>query len=97
MSGDEEGGEAALASGGPERQRRVSLPGPAVAQRDDVLATSDYSQRASSSTSILLRLGMAAKSKVSKLLTAGNLASRMRRSTTRRSRSRSSSSTRRSR
>ena len=40
---------------------------------------------------------MAAKSKVSKLLTAGNLASRMRRSVTRRSRSSSSSSTRRSR
>ena len=35
-----------------------------------------YSQRASSSTSILPKLGMAAKSNVSKLFTAGNRAAR---------------------
>ena len=44
-----------------------------------------YSQRASSRTIILLSDGMALKSKLSKLLTAGNLAILIRRSTMRRS------------
>jgi hypothetical protein len=56
-----------------------------------------YSERASSSTRVLLSEGMAAKSKLSRLLTAGNLASLIRRSTVRRSRSIISSSARRSR
>ena len=47
---------------------------------------STYSQRASSTTSILLSDGMALKSKLSRLLTAGNLACLIRRSTIRRSR-----------
>jgi hypothetical protein len=45
----------------------------------------------------LLRLGIAVKSKLSKLFTAGNRAARIRRSTMRRSRSISSSSMRRNR
>src|SRR5436189_5126477 len=56
-----------------------------------------YSERASSSTRVLLRDGTAAKSKLSRLFTAGNRASLIRRSTMRRSRSISSSSARRSR
>jgi hypothetical protein len=52
-----------------------------------------YYERASSSTKVLLSDGMAAKSKLSRLFTAGN---RIRRSTMRRSRSISSSSVRRS-
>jgi len=58
-----------------------------------------YSQRASSSTNILLlfREGIAAKSKLSRLFTVGNRASLMRRSTILRSRSISSSSVRRRR
>lgn len=55
------------------------------------------SHRASSRTSILLRLGMAVKSNVSKLLTAGNLAALIRRSIVRRLRPISSSSTSRAR
>ena len=42
-----------------------------------------YSQRASSITSALFTEGMAVKSKVSRLLTAGNRAARIRRSTMR--------------
>src|SRR5215217_1236502 len=53
-----------------------------------------YSQRASSRTSILFRLGIAKKSNVSKLFTTGNRASRIRRSTARCSRSSSFSSPR---
>jgi benzoate-CoA ligase len=56
-----------------------------------------YSQRASSSTNILLRLGIASNLNVSRLFTAGKRACRIRRSTTRRSRSISSSSISRSR
>ena len=56
-----------------------------------------YSERASSSTRVLLSDGMAAKSKLSKLFTAGNRASLIRRSTMRRSRSISSRSAKRSR
>src|SRR5947209_17225174 len=55
-----------------------------------------YSQRASSSTNVLLSEGIAANSKLSKLLTVGNRASLMRRSTIRCSRSINSSSARRS-
>ena len=56
-----------------------------------------YSHRASSITRDLFTDGMAGKSKVSKLLTAGNRAARIRRSTMRWWRSMSSSSARRSR
>jgi hypothetical protein len=56
-----------------------------------------YSERANSSTRALLREGMAVKSKLSRLFTAGNFASLIRRSTVRRSRSIISSSARRSR
>src|SRR5262244_1971994 len=45
---------------------------------------STYSQRASSSTNVLFSEGSAVKSKLSRLLTAGNLASLIRRSTIRR-------------
>src|SRR5215470_13683671 len=55
-----------------------------------------YSPRASSRTNVLLSEGLAVKSKLSRLFTVGNRASRMRRSTIRRSRSISSSSARRS-
>jgi len=82
-----------VASGG---QSDMALAGAAVAERDDVLPAQDELAAPSSSTSILLRLGIAVKSKVSKLFTAGNRAARMRRSTTRRSRSINSNSTRRS-
>src|SRR6516164_3864772 len=51
-----------------------------------------YSQRASSSTNVLLSEGIAVKSKLSRLFTVGNRASLMRRSTIRRSRSINSSS-----
>src|SRR5271163_3083001 len=54
-----------------------------------------YSQRASSSTNVLLIEGIAVKSKLSRLFTVGNRASLMRRSTVRCSRSISSSSARR--
>src|SRR4029078_7495126 len=54
-----------------------------------------YSQRASSRTNALLSEGIAVKSKLSRLFTVGNLASLMRRSTIRRSRSISSSSAKR--
>jgi len=37
----ESDGKAALASGEPERQRHMALAGPAVAERDDILATRD--------------------------------------------------------
>jgi hypothetical protein len=73
-------GKAALAGGEAECQARMRLSGAAVAQSDDVLAGDDYSQRASSRTSGLLRDGMAAKSNVSKLFTAGKRVARMRRS-----------------
>src|SRR6516164_4979495 len=45
-----------------------------------------YSPRASSRTNVLLSEGIAVKSKLSRLFTVGNRASRMRRSTIRRSR-----------
>src|ERR1035437_11096018 len=51
-----------------------------------------YSERASSSTRVLLSDGMAAKSKLSRLFTDGNRASLIRRSTIRRSRSNSDQS-----
>jgi hypothetical protein len=41
MSGDEEGREAALASGEPERERDMGLAGSAIAEGDEVLAASD--------------------------------------------------------
>ena len=56
-----------------------------------------HSHRASSSTWILLSDGIDLNSKLSRLLTVGNFAALMRRSTRRRSRSMSSSSTRRER
>ena len=58
---------------------------------------STYSERASSMTSALLRLGKAAKSKLSRLFTVGNLAALIRRSTMRLSRSMISASASRSR
>ena len=67
------------------------LPVPRVADRDDVLAPLDILERASSSTSVLLSDGNAMKSKLSRLLTVGNFAALIRRSTIRRSRSISSS------
>ena len=79
-----------------EPETNVRLAGAAVADRDDVLPAGTYSERASSSTRVLLSDGMAAKSKLSRLFTAGNRASLIRRSTMRRSRSISSSSAKRS-
>src|SRR5664280_594779 len=74
----------------------VVLPVPLVPRAMMFSRRRMYSQRASSSTSILLSAGMAVKSKVSKFFTAGNRAARIRHSTVRRSRSMSSSSIRRS-
>ena len=73
----------------------VLVPRDAVDARRSVRST--YSHRANSRTSILLSDAMALKSKLSRLLTAGNLACLIRRSTMRRSRSISSNSVRRTR
>ena len=73
------------------------LPVPLLPSAMTFSRRSMYSQRASSRTIILLSDGMALKSKLSKLLTAGNLAILIRRSTMRRSRSINSSSVRRTR
>jgi hypothetical protein len=90
--------EAALAGGEAEHQTDMRLAGSAVAEGDDVVAGDNILvSRASSRTSGLLSDGMAAKSNVSKLFTAGKRPARMRRSTMRRSRSMSSSSARRTR
>ena len=61
------------------------LPVPLLPSAMTFSRRSMYSQRASSRTIILLSDGMALKSKLSKLLTAGNLAILIRRSTMRRS------------
>jgi hypothetical protein len=98
MSGDEEGREAALARGESERRRGVSLAGPAVAESDDVLMAGDVFAASELQRQHLVETGDGGEvESVEELLTAGNLASRMRRSVTRRSRSSSSSSTKRSR
>jgi len=52
------------------------------------IAARPFASRASSSTCILFNLGIALKSKLSRLLVAGNFAALMRRSTIRRSRQR---------
>jgi hypothetical protein len=75
----------------------MSLAGAAVAAAMTFPRRLTYSERASSSTKVWLGEGMAVKSKLSRLFTAGNLASLIRRSTIRRSRSIISSSVRRSR
>src|SRR5215213_10599530 len=73
------------------------LPVPLLPSAITFSRRSMYSPRASSRTSALLSEGMARKSKPSRLLTVGKWAARIRRSTTRPSRSISSSSARRSR
>ena len=95
--GGEAHGHSPLAGGQAQAQGDVGLAGAAVADGDDVLLCSMYSHRASSMTSGLFTEGMARKSKVSRLLTAGKRAARIRRSTMRWWRSMSSSSERRSR
>jgi hypothetical protein len=90
-------GESALTGGEAERQGDVRLSGSAVAQSDDVVAGDDKLASRQFQRERLIERGMAVKSNVSKLLTAGKRAARMRRSTMRRSRSMSSSSTRRKR
>ncbi len=64
----------------------MSLAGPLLPSAMTFSRRATYSERASSSTRVLLSEGMAVKSKLSRLLTAGNLASLIRRSTLRRSR-----------
>ena len=73
------------------------LPVPLLPSAITFSRRSMYSPRASSSTSALFSEGMAGKSKLSRLFTAGKCAARMRRSTIRPSRSISSSSARRRR
>ena len=68
------------------------LPVPLLATAMIFSRRCTYSQRASSSTRDLFTEGMAVQSKVSRLLTAGNRAARVRRSTMRWWRSMSSSS-----
>jgi hypothetical protein len=65
----------------------MALARAAVADGDDILAPLDVVRRASSSTNILFSDGNARKSKLSRLLTVGNRAALIRRSTMRRSRS----------
>ena len=84
---DKANGEAFLAGRQTETEGDMGLAGAAVAQRDDVVAALDVFTTASSKTSILLSEAMALKLKASRLLTAGNLACLIRRSTMRRSRS----------
>jgi hypothetical protein len=73
------------------------LPVPELPTAITFSRRSTYSERASSITSALFKSGNAAKSKLSRLFTVGNLAALMRRSTVRRSRSMISASTSRSR
>ena len=54
-----------------EPETDVRLAGAAVADCDDISRRVTYSERASSSTMVLLSDGMAAKSKLSRLFTAG--------------------------
>jgi hypothetical protein len=95
--GDEANGKTLLAGRQPKPQCDMSLAGAAVAAAMTFPRRLTYSERASSSTKVWLGEGMAVKSKLSRLFTAGNLASLIRRSTIRRSRSIISSSVRRSR
>src|SRR3984893_18396432 len=82
---------------GPSARHACVLPVPLLPRAITLSRATIYSQRASSRTSGLLSDGMAVKSKVSKLFTAGKRGARMRRSTMRLSRSMSSSSARRRR
>ena len=66
--------EALLAGRQSEAQPNVTLPVPELPSAMMLSRRRMYSQRASSSTSILLRLGMAVKSNVSRLFTAGKRA-----------------------
>jgi uroporphyrinogen III methyltransferase/synthase len=87
---------AAIGPGTAEELSRYQLTADLIPDefRADSLAKS-LAGSASSSTRVLLSEGMAANSKLSRLFTAGNLASLIRRSTVRRSRSIISSSARR--
>ena len=90
------GGEARLhpplAGGEAEADHGVGLARAARPEGDDVLAAGDEVAPRQIEHQLLVEPGMASKSKLSRLLTAGKRASRMRRSTVRASRSRSSSS-----
>ena len=89
--------ETLLAGGQTEPEGHVVLPVPLLPTAMMFSRRATYSERASSSTRVLLSEGRAVKSKLSRLFTAGNLASLIRRSMVRRSRSIISSSVRRSR
>ena len=95
--GGEADGQPLLAGRQTEPEGDVGLAGAGVAERDDVLAALDVLTAGQFQDQHLVERGMALKSKLSRLLTAGNLACLIRRSTMRRSRSISSSSARRSR
>ena len=96
--GGEGDGKSSLAGGETQRQGDMGLARAAVAESDDVVAGDDvFATSKFQNVSGLLSEGIAVKSNVSKLFTAGKRAARMRRSTMRRSRSMSSSSTRRRR
>ncbi len=82
--GDEADGEALLTGGQPQAQRDMGFARAARPEGDDVLPPVDP-------------FAITLKSKLSRLLTAGNLAALIRRSIIRRSRSISSSSTSRAR
>ena len=89
--GVEADGQPLLAGRETESETKVGIAGVAVADAMMFSRRVTYSERASSSTRVLLSDAMAAKSKLSRLFTAGNFASLIRRSTKRRSRSISSS------
>ena len=95
------GGEAhrhpPLTGGQAQPQGDMGLAGAAVADSDDILPALDVFAAGSSATRTLFTEGMARKSKVSRLLTAGNRAALIRRCTMRWWRSMSSSSASRSR
>src|SRR5947209_6786182 len=84
-------------AGNPNPRAIVVFPVPLLPTAITFSRRATYSQRASSSTNVLLSEGIAANSKLSRLLTVGNRASLIRRSTIRCSRSINSSSARRSR
>jgi len=84
---DEADRQALLAGRQSEPERDVALARPAVADGDDVLAPLDVVRARQLQHHILFNDGRARKSKLSRLLTVGNRAALIRRSTMRRSRS----------
>jgi len=95
--GGEADREALLAGRQPKPEGNMGLACAAWPKAMTFSRRSIQLQRASSSTCILLSFGIALKSKLSRLLVAGNFAALIRRSIIRRSRSINSNSTKRAR